>query len=377
MSRSYFNKLNYTLANEDTSLEVSMLRPGLEHVVSVAGSGGRAMPLLAAAPKQLTCIDLSNEQLYLTELRMEALKALTHEEYLRFWGYPIAVSGTVGQTVRGPAEPSERRALFGRVKLSPAAEAFLRGQFENAGWESILYAGKWETTFAKISVAVRRIVGTRGLMAFSALTQSEHDQYMEAHFPTRAWGLAVSLLGNASVFNSLLYKGHFPKRNIPGSSYAFYQSVFARIFAQGPLRRNFLLQLLFFGKIVFADGNPVECNPEVFAKAKAAAAQTEIRYVQGNVVERIAEMPGASVDFVSLSDVPSYFSGDTETRYLQHILPALSAQGQVVVRNYLRVPEGTDLSGYRNVTERYRAAIDRETVQMYLVDIFERTEPSA
>ena len=118
MSFSYFNKLNYTLANEDTRMELDMLEPGVGHVLCVAGSGGRVLPLLAKGPKRMTCVDLSQPQLYLVELRIESCRALTHKEFLSFWGYPPS-----------PADPDTRKTLFKKIKLSDGAHEFFVGLF--------------------------------------------------------------------------------------------------------------------------------------------------------------------------------------------------------------------------------------------------------
>lgn len=94
MSEQFFSGLNYTLANEDSGFEMSILRPKLGHVLSVAGSGARVLPLFASMPKQVSCVDLSKEQLLLTELRIESCKTLTFEDYLSFWGYPPSMEDT-------------------------------------------------------------------------------------------------------------------------------------------------------------------------------------------------------------------------------------------------------------------------------------------
>ena len=48
MSKEYFSKLNYSLANEDSTLEVEMvkeLKP--KNTLAVCGSGGRSLRLRA------------------------------------------------------------------------------------------------------------------------------------------------------------------------------------------------------------------------------------------------------------------------------------------------------------------------------------------
>ncbi|NBW81737.1 DUF3419 family protein, partial [bacterium] len=77
MSSAYFNTLNYSLANEDTALELGILPEQRRHVLSVAGSGARVLPLFAKSPQRLTCVDLSQEQLFLTELRIESARVLS------------------------------------------------------------------------------------------------------------------------------------------------------------------------------------------------------------------------------------------------------------------------------------------------------------
>ena len=88
MKKGYFDDLNYTLGNEDSSLEYNLLPKDTKHVLAIAGSGSRILPLLAKHPKKLTCIDTSSLQLYLTELRIETLRSLEYDKFLAFWGYP-------------------------------------------------------------------------------------------------------------------------------------------------------------------------------------------------------------------------------------------------------------------------------------------------
>jgi S-adenosylmethionine-diacylglycerol 3-amino-3-carboxypropyl transferase len=360
MSNSYFTKLNYTLANEDTAFELSLLPENPGHIFSVAGSGGRVLPLLAKKPSMVSCVDVSQEQLYLTEMRMESVRALTYSEFLAFWGYPPR-----------SATPEERKDYFHRIKLSPPAKQYLEELFNNKNWESILYDGKWERTFAKLSKVNRKITGTKGAGLFHALTHQEHFEYLEKRFPKKAWALVLFTLGNAGVFNSLLYKGHFPKKNIEQSFFKFYEQCFKKLFKQGLARENFFLQILFFGKVIFAEGAPVEAKEEVFNAAKAALNNAEIQYLKGDLLEN-AQNVTKPIDFFSFSDVPSYFKGDTERNFLQKISKKMAPGGLAVVRNYLHVPERTDTTGFATVTDHFADLIEKEKVGVYLIDIYRR-----
>jgi S-adenosylmethionine-diacylglycerol 3-amino-3-carboxypropyl transferase len=363
MSQAYFTKsLNYTLANEDTAMELAMLQEGLGHILSVAGSGGRVLPLFAKKPKKLTCVDVSQEQLYLTELRIESARVLTHAEFLSFWGYPPR-----------SATPGERKDLYSRIKLSKDAHSFISGLFDSQNWQSVLYLGKWERTIGTLSQVNQRMTGLAGRKLFECLTLDEQKAYLKKSFPKNAWSAVLFFLGNAGVFNALLYKGHFPKKNIQDSFYGFYSKAFDRLYQQAPARENYFLQLVFFGKVVFAEGCPIECKPEVFQAAKEGLAQAEIRYERGDLLEKIKGVD-QPIDFLSFSDVPSYFTGETERVFMQTARSKLAPGALTVNRNYLRIPENTDMKGFKNVTHEFQSAIDAEKVGVYVVDVQRKVE---
>ena len=80
--------MNYTLANEDTSLEYNLvLKLKCKQILAVCGSGGRSLPLLAGSTERLVCTDLSHPQLLLAKLRLATFAKLTREQFLLFWGF--------------------------------------------------------------------------------------------------------------------------------------------------------------------------------------------------------------------------------------------------------------------------------------------------
>jgi len=360
MKRNYFDDLNYTLGNEDSSLEFTVLPRNTNHILAIAGSGSRILPLLAKHPKQLTCIDTSSQQLYLTELRIETLRSLEYDKFLAFWGYPTH-----------SLAPEERKKVFHGINLSKATYSYLNNLFKENKWESLLYLGRWERTFITLSKINKLITGKKASGLFYQKSTKEYFSYLKNNFPHKALAFVVFILGNASVFNALLYKGRFPKKNIPGTMPKFYLKAFNRLFNQGLARNNFFLQLLFFGKLIFPEGNPIECDKKIFNLAKIGVNKAKIIYLRGNIIERITKIVD-SIDFISFSDVPSYFTGEVEKNYLQDIYPYLSPHALVVIRYYLHIPEGAIMKGYKDISENYSDQIDKEKVQMYLIKILSK-----
>ena len=360
MIEKYFNSLNYTIGNEDASLELEVLPENAQHVFAIAGSGSRIIPLLSKNPIRLTCVDSSFNQLSLTELRIATLKLLDYEDFLSFWGYP---------SYQIPSH--ERQQIFNNLEMSKQAREFLETLFKKHDWQPILYLGKWEQTFKKLSQINRWLVGKRGLEIFSCQTKDEQENYLNTKFPHKAWSFLIFMLGNSVVFNALLYKGDFPQRNIKKSLHRFYMERFERLFKQDIARKSYFLQLLFFGRLQFSDGLPVECNQDIFQRAKKGLQKAKITYVQGDIL-REAKNTSSPIDFFSLSDVPSYFRPPHEQTFLQEIKNSLSLGGIVVNRYYLRIPENLNMDGYQNITDNFRETIEREKIQMYSFGIFQK-----
>lgn len=362
MKRSYFDNLNYTLGNEDSSLEYDLLPKNTENVLAIAGSGSRILPLLAKHPKKLTCVDTSTKQLYITELRVETLKSLEYDKFLAFWDYPPY-----------SLAPKDRKKVFKSLNLSRAANSFLSNLFKENKWGTPLYLGKWEKTFITLSKINKFITGKKASDLFYQKSTKQYFSYLKNCFPHKTLSFVVFILGNASVFNALLYKGRFPKKNFPETLPKFYLNAFNRLFNQGHARNNFFLQLLFFGKLIFPEGNPIECNKKIFSLAKEGIRKAQISYIQGDIVNVVSKIINP-IDFISFSDVPSYFAGEVEKNYLQDIYPYLSARSLMVIRYYLHLPNETIMKGYKDVSASYENLISHEKIQMYLVKILRKQQ---
>ena len=365
MGESYFNKLNYTLANEDTALELGVLPERTRHVVAIAGSGARVLPLFASGPEIVTCSDRSPAQLALTQLRVESVRALDQQDFLTFWGYPTR------EGIR--LRPEERQAIFDSLPLSDEARAALRPHFEAAAWDSILYSGSWETAMASLARMVTRVMGKKARAFFECRTPAEASSFLAASFPHARWSLLVALLGNASVFNALLYKGRHPRKNVRETYYGYYRRSFDRLFRQAPARQNFFLQLIMLGRLEFTEGLPLEADPAIFDAMKAGIRAAEIRYVEGDVLDTLA-LARPAVGLVSLSDVGSYFDRRTESGFLQRLGPGLEPAGRVVCRYYFRIPENLDTAGFEDATGEFSDLIAAERTQVYRIHVWKRRQ---
>lgn len=359
MSHSYFSGLNYTLGNEDTSVEIELikkLKP--KKIFSICGSGGRSLPLMHSGASDIALADLSREQLMLAELRYATYKEFNHEEFLLFWGYyPFSNDNDTGR----------RKELFSKLTLKSETLVFFTNVFNEINFESLLYLGKWERTFAVFAKANRVLMGLDydKILRFDNL--EDQIKYYKTEFPIKRWKVLIHILGNKTMFNALLYKGDFITKNSPLSHFDYYFQAFERLFTKDLAQKSFFLQLCFYGKIKSLAGVPVEANKESFLRIHDST--TAVHYLQEDFVTNLSRGE-VQYDFLSLSDVPSYFQGDLERDYMQKIKPGLAAGAIVVVRYYLRKAECV-LDGFVDITDSHLSIIELEKVQMYDIRIYQ------
>jgi S-adenosylmethionine-diacylglycerol 3-amino-3-carboxypropyl transferase len=357
--KKYFQSLNYSLGNEDTAFEGNLtLHYSPKKILSVCGSGSRSLPLINKDTNELILVDLSKEQLMLAKLRLESIRCFNYDTFLMFWGYPPYHNNQ--STVK-------RKVLFHELNIEDDVKEYFQDLYSSQDWKTILYNGKWERTFKFFSRYVRPLIGRKRVNhLFSFKTLEEQRKYLKQEFPTMRWNLLMTVFGNKALFNALLYKGDFIKKNVEESYFTYYKNAFENLFNNMLFKESFFVQLCFLGSIKYSEGLLYEAKKDVFKRIKENLTRVTITFKQTDLISAIKEEN--NLDFVSLSDVPSYFSGEIETSFLQDIKPHLSKNAIVVNRNYLRVPQA-DRTGYKDIANEFASLLSQEQVQMYRIEV--------
>lgn len=363
-TKEYFYALNYTLANEDTQFEYEMvkkLKP--KKIVSVCGAGSRCFPLLTEETTDIYLVDLSKEQLMLARLREACYKNLSFDEFLLFWGYP---------PYRAKENQVKRKEVLSKLNLDIELDNYFKNLFAKNDWNSLLYIGKWEKTFAFFSKIVTKVFGEELIKEFFECKDlAEQEVFVKKKFPHLKWKVIMGILGNKALFNALLYKGDFIKKNVDETYIQYYDKAFKHLMSHDLVRTSYFMQLCFLGEIRYPEGNLIEAQKNGFAKIKKCLKSVNVHYQEKDIISAIRDLD--EVDFISISDVPSYFSGDLEREFFQMILPSLSDNGIIVNRNYLRIPEA-NRNGYTDITHFYDKLLKDEKVQMYRIEVLQKKE---
>jgi S-adenosylmethionine-diacylglycerol 3-amino-3-carboxypropyl transferase len=141
-------KVHYSQCWEDPRV----LRDGLEvtpedDVISIASGGDNTFALLLDHPKSITAVDKNQAQIFLVELKMQAIQNLTYDDFVSFVG----------------ARPCQnRQRLYSRIRSSLSEQA---RRYWDAHTESIrrgiIHCGKFENYFAIFRQIVLPLIHTR------------------------------------------------------------------------------------------------------------------------------------------------------------------------------------------------------------------------
>lgn len=361
----YFESLNYTLSNEDTRIEYDLLPKNAENVFSIAGSGARVLPLLARHPKNLSIIDMSQEQLYLNELRIAAARQLSYDEFLFFMGYR-------GGLPDGSDQGDDRRELFARLELDEPCQRFWSERAESWRPRGFILLGRWESHFQKLGHLFRNVLRMDTRPIFAAHSLEEQNQLFKQHWKPLVFKGFLRLTANEFVFNRFLYKGHFAgssdRRTESQPPYAFIESEFTRLFTTTLIRKNYFLQILFLGGILFEEGLPLEAHASTIAAIKKA--KTKINYLRGDLTTLLRDKP---YDFISLSDTISYLPEQAANQILQSLHAETPSGARMVIRSFLRAPTAIDTAGWTRMEDEIRKAEARDGTGVYRFHIFQKS----
>lgn len=364
MSKEYFSDLNYTLANEDTRIEYSLLPNQVDSVFSIAGSGARCLPLLSKNPKNLHIIDMSPAQIYLCELRFESMKQLSYEQWLFFLGYR-------GGLQEGRDTGDSRIEIFQKLNLRKEIKDYWQERQEGWAPHGFILLGKWESHFQKIGVIFKKYLQCEFDFLFKAQSIDEQIELYKMHWPHIRWKSLMRILASEFVFNRFLYKGHFSGKSEHRTEnkppYQFIQDEFERIFHSQLVRKNYFMQILFLGEIRYHEGLPLEAHENIFNLAKKST--TQIHYHIGNLLDIL---PKFDFDFISLSDTISYLPEDKANQILQLLSANIKKDSHVVIRSFMRAPTKLDSKNWNQLVNAEEEARKMDGTGVYQFHIFKK-----
>ena len=296
-------------------------------------------------------VDISLDQLYLTELRLSALRSLNYSEWLSFMGYHQQIT------------PKIRKELFETLILSKGCKAYWKKYSNMWPSEGFIYLGRWEKFFLNLGKVSRLLLLVKFDKFFEAHDLNQQRDIYLKHWPRKRFHLFLKIASSKEFMNRFLYRGSFSGQSTSQHIEERYRS----LFLNHPMKKNFFMQMLFLGKIPYDEAFPLEAQAECFEKAKKS--QTVVNFIHASVTEALAAKP---YDFYHMSDVLSYL-GEADAHYiLKRCHADVPTKALFVSRLFIKGPKDLATSGWKQRADLEDWASRKDETGVYDFRIYEK-----
>lgn len=347
----FYNRLNYSLGNEDWRVEAQALRvaPG-DRVACVTASGDRPLHLLMTDCAEIVSIDMNHIQNYLLELKLTAIAHLDYEAYLAFLG----------------CEPSRHRvSIYQQLKpyLSVNAAKFW-DKNKKMIQRGIIYQGIVER-LTRVTATFFRVLKHKKIMTLFSFTDLEEQrEFVAKELDHLFLKEMLGIFLNARLAKLLL---HDPGLDYVDSTISPGQYIYLRIkkyLEKNLARTSPLLQLLLLGKIL-----PDAYFPYMTLDGyhKIRSNMSRLTYKNDNIIKFLTNHNPSEFDSFSMSDIASYMPQDIFVKLLQGIHSAAKPGARYCLREFLSKREipGHLSSNFQRHSELEKKLEDEESNFVY------------
>lgn len=295
MSKSFFEKINYSACNEDSESERAVLRLTYKDtVLCITGSGARPLDLLIDNPKSIISVDFNSAQNHLLSLKIAAYKTLNYSEFCSFIGL---------------TDDKNRKLLFEKLKPILTAE-------QQAFWDhnyaliehGVLYCGTWE----KLLIHMKKWAFFRRKkirLLFNARNVEEQKDIWNSTWKNGTWHFFLKLLSNRFLWTNIIRE---PGAKLIPKEFDVYHYMNGRLdyLAENHLlRTNHFANLMFYGSYQSDCLLPIHLREEHFQTIKERV--DNIKIITLSIVEAVQnEELMSRISAFSLSDFSSYSRED-------------------------------------------------------------------
>lgn len=322
----HFNqKINYSSCNEDSSSELKALQIRKDDVVlTITGSGARALDLLVARPKKILSIDMNPLQNFFLELKIAAIQHLSHEKYLEFFGL---------------RKSRHRIFLYRQIRdgLSAQARNFWDGQ-RRMIQKGLIYQGGWERCFKMFSLVARIARWKKIKKLFSFSDVEKQREFSRKEWNTKAWRLFIHFVCSRFLWKFIFRDPGFylfvPK-DFPVGDYTF--RCLSKSLETHLAKENCFLSLLLLNRFINEKAFPIYLHEKYYSVIKKNISRIEI--ITDSLQNTLKKLPEKSINKFSLSDISSYTS-EEEYRSILESCIRVSAPGAIFCIRHFLVKRG-------------------------------------
>lgn len=316
----FYNRLNYSLGNEDWSTEEQALRIKSDDcALCVTASGDRPLHLLMTDCAEVIAIDMNIIQNHLLELKLAAITHLDYHAYLEFLG----------------CSPSRYR--FSTFKyltayLSKEAAEFWKKNKKMLD-RGIIYQGRVERLTYYLSILFNLLKGKKISTLFSFNDIESQREFVLSQWNTPLLRKIFDIGFNPNVVKAAINDPgiiSYIDSSIKPGAYIYQRMI--EYLTNHLAKKSALLQLVFTGRIT-PDAYFPYMTLDGYYKIRKNAHKLKLYTV--NVIEYINQENPETFDCFSMSDVASYMPQESFNQLLNGIYHAAKPQARFCLRKLM------------------------------------------
>lgn len=328
--------VQYACCNEDSRSELAALNVRDRRVVSIAAAGERAFALLLGDPREVVAIDRNPAQIYLTELKVAAMRQLEREAYLGFLG------------IRHDADREATYRTFAHRLPAPARRYWDRHLREVR--EGIHATGLTERGLSRVAPMLRMLLADT-VVRLRAAESIEAQGQLAGELLRRPGvhallGLIFNPVSGRFFLRDRVYYGDARRDAAP--------YIIERLVTTLENHRFddcFIFELFLQGHLRYCRALPLDCTEDAYPIVRARLDR--LRLAVGDIRSYLAAQPSGSVDAFSLSDLGGYLTVDEYSELLDQVERVASEDARLCIREFISQP--TRLSSWPKTLLRDRA----------------------
>lgn len=322
-------KLVFTHNWEDPESDHAALQiKSNDSIMAITSGACNVLGFLLFDPKVIYSLDINPTQSYLLEIKIAAIKSLSFEDFISFFGLRQCKTRLDFYEKLKPLLSKEATNYWESHKSKIKKGLLMNGQYERF----IKIAG----IFIKLLQGRKRV-----LRLFDEKSKKEQEDYFDNVWDTRRFHYMFKILFNKRMLAKRgLVADYF---HFDDGSKSFSESFYNRskkAFRNIPIKGNYFLSLYLLGKYQNENEVPAYLKPENYNVIKSRLDRIQI--ITGDAQSWIDSMPDESIDCYALSNICELMSEKDTHRLFTGVHKKAQKGARVIFRNLMiprEVPE--------------------------------------
>ncbi len=313
---------DFGISQDDPATELKTLHLSKDDRVLCVASGGEIpLELLVNSEEsvKIDAVDISELQLYLSNLKLKATMELEGTEAAGFLGYL-------------PADQPDRRYWFDRIKrLLPEEEVQFWTENDRIFEKGPIQYGRYETYIAHFAPIGRWLLGGREKVMgmFDCTNVEQQTAYFDDELKTRRLKVLFKVMFNRRLYSNRGVSEHgllhMDKRQ---TGVRFFHK-FREFCTNTPARENWYLQFMLFNRVLFEDALPDYLQTK--GRQRVIAESSRLRFIKQTYTDRLKESPPGYYNKFAFSNISDWLTGN-DIMYLMDLVArkaGLNANGLI------------------------------------------------